>query len=59
MKFAWRRFEYTFRAEKAESYTILSRATDVKGQAQPIEPAWNPSGYLWNAPDRIRVEVTG
>lgn len=59
VKFAWRRFEYTFRADKAETCTILSRATDVKGQAQPIEPAWNPSGYLWNAPDRVRVEVTG
>lgn len=59
VKFAWRRFEYTFRAEKAETVTILSRATDAKGIAQPIEPAWNPSGYLWNAPDRTRVEVTG
>ena len=59
VRFAWRRFEYAFRAEKAETYTILSRATDAKGMAQPIEPAWNPSGYLWNAPDRVRVEVTG
>jgi mono/diheme cytochrome c family protein len=24
---------------------------------QPLAPAWNPSGYLWNAPDQIRVEV--
>jgi DMSO/TMAO reductase YedYZ molybdopterin-dependent catalytic subunit len=55
--YAWRRFELTFTATTPETRTILSRATDAKGQAQPIVPQWNPSGYLWNAPDTIRVEV--
>ena len=55
--YAWRRFEFTFTAATAETRTILSRATDAKGQAQPIVPQWNPSGYLWNAPDTIRLEV--
>jgi hypothetical protein len=57
VKYAWRRFEFTFQATAQETRTILSRATDVKGQAQPIVPQWNPSGYLWNAPDQIRIEV--
>lgn len=55
--YAWRRFEFTFQATRQDSHTILSRATDAKGQAQPIVPPWNPSGYLWNAPDQIRIEV--
>ena len=38
-------------------YTILSRATDSAGNVQPIVSAWNPSGYLWNAIDRIGVLV--
>lgn len=59
VKYTWRRFEYTFDARKAEVRTILSRATDAKGNAQPIVPQWNPSGYLWNAPDLVRVEVQG
>lgn len=57
VKYAWRRFEYVFTATKAETRTILSRATDAKGNAQPIVPQWNPSGYLWNAPDQVRIEV--
>ena len=36
---------------------VLSRATDARGRTQPLVPAWNPAGYLWNAPDRVRFEV--
>jgi sulfite oxidase len=57
-RYAWRRFEHTFDASRAESYLIMSRATDANGRAQPMSPPWNPSGYLWNAPDSVRVEVT-
>ena len=56
-KYSWRRFEYAFDAPRAESYLILSRATDSTGRTQPTSPPWNPSGYLWNAPDSVRVEV--
>jgi sulfite oxidase len=56
-RYAWRRFEYTFDVTRAQSYLILSRATDAKGRTQPITPPWNPSGYLWNAPDSVRIEV--
>ncbi len=55
--YAWRRFETTIDATKAESYLIMSRATDGKGRMQPEVAVWNPSGYLWNAPDRVRIEV--
>jgi sulfite oxidase len=58
-KYAWRRFEYAFDATKPESYLIMSRATDSNGRTQPMSPPWNPSGYLWNAPDSVRVEVKG
>jgi DMSO/TMAO reductase YedYZ molybdopterin-dependent catalytic subunit len=56
-KYAWRRFEYAFAATKPESYLILSRATDAKGNMQPAVSQWNPSGYLWNQYDSVRVEV--
>ena len=57
VKYAWRRFEFAFDATRQETHTILSRATDARGEVQPIVPQWNPSGYLWNAPDQIRIEV--
>jgi DMSO/TMAO reductase YedYZ molybdopterin-dependent catalytic subunit len=56
-KYAWRRFEFAFEARRPESYLILARATDANGRTQPMTPPWNPSGYLWNAPDSVRIEV--
>jgi len=58
-KYAWRRFELSFDGTRPESYLIMSRATDSTGRTQPMSPPWNPSGYLWNAPDSVRVEVKG
>lgn len=58
-KYAWRRFEYEFAAAKPESVLILSRATDSKGNIQPAVSQWNPSGYLWNQYDSVRIEVKG
>lgn len=54
---AWRRFEFEFTAPKMQSYLILSRATDSQGNMQPAVSQWNPSGYLWNQYDSVRVEV--
>jgi sulfite oxidase len=56
-RYAWRLFEYRWKAEKPGYYTILSRATDSAGRVQPIVAAWNPSGYLWNAIDQVGVKV--
>ena len=56
-RYAWRRFEFEFNALRPESYLILSRATDAKGRIQPAVSQWNPSGYLWNQYDSIRIEV--
>jgi sulfite oxidase len=55
--FAWRRFESRVTATKPQSYLILSRATDAKGNMQPAVSQWNPSGYLWNQYDSVRVEI--
>jgi sulfite oxidase len=58
-RYSWRRFEHSFEATRPGSYLILSRATDANGRSQPMMPPWNPSGYLWNAPDSVRIEVKG
>jgi sulfite oxidase len=58
-RYTWRRFEADFTAAKAESHLILSRATDSKGQVQPAVSHWNPSGYLWNQYDSVRIEIKG
>jgi DMSO/TMAO reductase YedYZ molybdopterin-dependent catalytic subunit len=55
--YSWRRFEFAFTATTPQSYLILSRATDAQGRVQPAVSHWNPSGYLWNQYDAVRVEV--
>jgi DMSO/TMAO reductase YedYZ molybdopterin-dependent catalytic subunit len=56
-RWAWRQFEHAWRPATPGSYVVLSRARDARGRMQPVVPDWNPSGYLWNAIDRVRVEV--
>ena len=58
-RFAWRRFEFGAVLRRSEVHTLLSRATDQRGNTQPVVPRWNPGGYLWNAPDRVDVTVGG
>lgn len=54
--YAWRLWTYDWKA-KGGDYTILSRATDSQGRTQPATPVWNPSGYLYNAPDQVKIHV--
>jgi len=56
-RYTWRRFEFGFTPERPASYLILARATDTNGDVQPAVSHWNPSGYLWNQYDSVRVEV--
>ena len=55
-RYAWHLWSYEWNA-KAGDYTILSRASDSQGRIQPATPAWNPSGYLYNAFDQVSVHV--
>jgi DMSO/TMAO reductase YedYZ molybdopterin-dependent catalytic subunit len=55
--YAWQSFEYEFNLAQPGSYLLMSRATDDKGNTQPVAPQWNPSGYLWNVIDRVRINV--
>ena len=56
-RYAWRQFEYVWRMPIPGSHVVLSRATDARGATQPVVPDWNPAGYVWNAIDRVRVNV--
>ncbi len=55
--YAWRQFQYTWRATTPGSYLLFARATDDRGRVQPVQAPWNPGGYLNNAIDRVRVDV--
>lgn len=55
--YAWRLWSHPWSQQKSGRYTILSRATDSLGRVQLETADWNPSGYLYNAIDRVNVYV--
>src|SRR6266850_1979953 len=57
VRYAWRLWSYAWRPAKSGDYVILSRATDSQGRIQPDAAVWNPSGYLYNAYDQVKVYV--
>jgi hypothetical protein len=34
------------------------KATNRLGESQPLEPLWNPAGYMRNVVESVRVHVT-
>jgi DMSO/TMAO reductase YedYZ molybdopterin-dependent catalytic subunit len=58
LSYAWRRWQWVWKAGTAGPATILCRATDSRGDTQPATTPWNPSGFLWNGWDRVTVTVT-
>lgn len=56
-KYAWRLFSHTVQPQRQGYLTILARATDSKGNVQPIVAQWNPLGYFWNGIHRLGVIV--
>ena len=55
--YAWRLWSYDWKAGQSGDYTIQSRATDSLGRTQPTTAVWNPSGYLYNAVDQVKIHV--
>jgi DMSO/TMAO reductase YedYZ molybdopterin-dependent catalytic subunit len=57
--FAWRTWTFEWSPPRSGFFTLCCRATDSAGRTQPIEAEWNPSGYLYNAIERLGVTVEG
>ena len=56
-KYAWRLWSYKWRAPGSGDFTLMSRATDNQGRTQPLKADWNPSGYLYNGVDQVKIHV--
>jgi Mo-co oxidoreductase dimerisation domain len=54
--YGWRLWHYDWKAREGK-YTIMSRATNVAGQTQPLTEEWNPNGYLWNVAQPVTVMI--
>lgn len=57
-RLAWQHWGGDVQFPKEGYYEVWARATDSKGNVQPmLVPGWNPRGYLNNACHRIAVKV--
>lgn len=55
--YAWRLWSYQWTPGANGDYQLRSRATDTLGRPQSDNALWNPSGYLYNAIDQVKVHV--
>ncbi len=55
--YAWRTFAHEYTPRGPGFVTVLARATDSRGNVQPIVTAWNPLGYFWNGIHRVGFMV--
>ncbi len=55
--YGFRVFRHVWKPEAPGRHRLACRATDTNGAIQSEAPVWNPSGYLYNAYDRMEVEV--
>ncbi|MDG1571560.1 sulfite oxidase [Robiginitalea sp. M366] len=57
-RLAWQHFSGNANFPKKGYYELWVRATDSRGNAQPmVLPGWNPKGYLNNACHRIAIKI--
>jgi sulfite oxidase len=56
-KYAWRLWELSWTPPRPGSYVLMAQAADTAGERQPLAQDWNPSGYLYNVVQQVRVEV--
>jgi DMSO/TMAO reductase YedYZ molybdopterin-dependent catalytic subunit len=55
--YAWRFWEFAWRPTQPGSYTLMARATDTSGAAQPFAYDLDLNGFAVNQVQPVRVEV--
>lgn len=56
-KFSFREWSFAFMPKKSGAIKLRCKATNVLGQSQPLEPLWNPAGYMRNVVETVTVTV--
>lgn len=54
-KYSFREWTCEFTPQTTGSYELKCCATNRIGQSQPLSPLWNPSGYMRNVVETIRL----
>ena len=57
-KYSFREWTIPFTPARSGAYELKVKATNRLGQSQPMEPLWNPAGYMRNVVETVRIHVT-
>ncbi|MEY4938720.1 MAG: hypothetical protein RIQ93_455 [Verrucomicrobiota bacterium] len=56
-RYSFREWHIGFKPAQRGSHTLMARALNRIGETQPLEPLWNPAGYLRNVVETVAVEA--
>ncbi len=56
-RYSFRGWSFPYRPGQAGPRTLIARATNRLGQSQPLEPLWNPSGYMRNCVEPVTLDA--
>jgi hypothetical protein len=56
-KFSFRAWSSVFTAGPPGAMQLMVRAINWIGQSQPMDALWNPSGYMRNVVETVRIKV--
>jgi hypothetical protein len=56
-RYAFREWTLQYTPKRSGPIELWVRATNRLGQSQPIEPLWNPSGYMRNCVEPVTLNV--
>jgi len=56
-RYAFREWTLRYTPTRVGSVTLMARATNRLGQSQPLEPLWNPAGYMRNCVETVVATV--
>jgi sulfite dehydrogenase len=56
-RFSFREWEFRYTPKEPGAFSLKVKATNRTGQSQPLEPQWNPSGYMRNVIETVKGEV--
>lgn len=56
-RYSFREWRATFTPKKSGDIELASRAFNRSGESQPLEPLWNPSGYMRNVVERVPATI--
>jgi DMSO/TMAO reductase YedYZ molybdopterin-dependent catalytic subunit len=57
-KYSFREWTTSFTPQRKGLFELLVKATNRIGQSQPLEPLWNPAGYMRNVVETVTVRAS-